>query len=62
MKSDPTDQSIAATNQLHDEIDKLIHRYSKESDVTTYQVIGMLEVIKHDLLHENSGPLPKDGG
>lgn len=52
MKSDPSDQSILATNQLHDEIEKLIHRYSKESDVTMYQVLGMLEIIKSDLIKE----------
>ena len=52
MLDEPTEKSIEATNQLHDEIETLIHRYSKDSDVTAYQIIGMLEVIKSDLIKE----------
>jgi len=42
-------------DQMRDEIWKVIDRYSKESDVTGYQTIGLLEAIKADLLDQ----LPK---
>jgi hypothetical protein len=35
---------------LKNEIEALICRYSQESDVTVYSVIGALEVIKQNLM------------
>lgn len=39
-----------ASNQLRVEIRNLIRRYGRESDVTVYQAIGILEIVKLDLV------------
>jgi len=39
-----------AGNQLRDTLYKDILRYAQESDMTAYQVIGVLESLKFDLL------------
>ena len=43
---------LMVSDQIRAEIHAVIDRYSKESDVTTYQVIGALEVVKMDLMEE----------
>lgn len=43
-------EDIPASDQLRKEIHAVISRYSQESDVTTYQVIGVLEIVKLDLV------------
>lgn len=43
-------QAVKASNQLRLEIDNVIDRYSDEADLTAYQVIGILEVIKADII------------
>jgi hypothetical protein len=40
-----------AGNQLRDTLYKDILRYAQESDMTAYQVIGVLESLKFDLLN-----------
>ena len=35
---------------LKKEIEAMIYRYSQESDVTVYSVIGALEVVKQNLM------------
>ena len=40
-----------AGNQLRDTLYKDILRYDQESDMTAYQVIGVLESLKFDLLN-----------
>ena len=40
-----------AGNQLRDTLYKDILRYAHESDMTAYQVIGVLESLKYDLLN-----------
>lgn len=40
----------SATDQLRSEIHKLLKRYGKESDVTVYQILGLLRVIEFDLV------------
>jgi hypothetical protein len=40
-----------AGNQLRDTLYKDILRYAHESDMTAYQVIGILESLKFDLLN-----------
>lgn len=37
-------------NQLREEMYNMIIRYGKESDITVYQAIGVLEVLKFDLI------------
>jgi hypothetical protein len=46
-----------AGNQLRDTLYKDILRYAHESDMTAYQVIGVLESLKFDLLNamQNAG-------
>lgn len=39
-----------ADNQLRHEIVELIQRYGVETNMTVYQAIGLLEVVKRDLL------------
>lgn len=45
-----SDQSVQASAQLRRELIALIRRYGYESDVTVYQAIGVLEVVKLDLI------------
>ena len=40
-----------AGNQLRDTLYKDILRYAQESDMTAYQVLGVLESLKFDLLN-----------
>ena len=40
-----------AGNQLRDTLYKDILRYAQESDLTAYQVIGVLESLKFDILN-----------
>lgn len=39
-----------APSQLRREIMNIIRRYGQESDVTIYQAIGALEIVKADLI------------
>jgi len=39
-----------ASDQLRQEIREVIRRYGQESDVTVYQAIGVLEIVKFDLV------------
>lgn len=39
-----------ASDQLRREIHDVIRRYGQESDVTVYQAIGVLEIVKLDLV------------
>jgi len=51
-----------AGNQLRDTLYKDILRYAQESDMTAYQVIGVLESLKFDLLNamQNAGKDEED--
>lgn len=40
------------THQLYVELCRTIQRYGRESDITVYQMIGILERIKLDFLNE----------
>lgn len=39
-----------ASDQLRRELHAVIRRYGQESDVTVYQAIGVLEIVKLDLV------------
>lgn len=39
-----------ASNQLRREILNIISRYGSESDVTIYQILGVLTIIQHDMI------------
>lgn len=41
---------LTASRQLRDEIHSAITRYGKESNVTVYQALGVLEIVKIDLV------------
>ena len=41
-----------AAEQLHDEVRKLINRYSAESDLRIMDVIAVLEKVKLDCVHQ----------
>lgn len=43
-------QSLGASRLLRQEILNTIRRYGQESDVTVYQAIGVLEIVKLDLV------------
>jgi len=47
--TDQTNNAEAPT-QLRREILNIIRRYGQESDVTVYQALGALEVVKADLI------------
>lgn len=44
------DGFITTSNQLRHEIKNVIRRYGVESDVTVYQALGVLEIVKMDLI------------
>jgi len=46
------DSFITAGNQLYREIKKVIRRYDRESDITSFQILGALESVKMDI-HED---------
>ena len=56
VEGDSQSQEFAAISQLRVEMHKLIMRYGEESDVTLYQVLGMLEVVKQDLMDLRKKP------
>lgn len=39
-----------ASDQIVNEIGSVMRRYAHESDVTVYQLIGALEIVKSDLI------------
>lgn len=43
-------QPVPASDQLRHEIHEAIRRYGEESDATVYQAIGVLEIVKLDLV------------
>lgn len=47
---DDSDPHLDAGNQMRVEIHKIISRYGEESDVSVYTTIGVLEVVKANLL------------
>ena len=49
--SEENNFNCQAGNQLRDTLYKDILRYAQESDMTAYQVIGVLESLKFDLLN-----------
>jgi len=55
--SEQDDFNVNAGNQLRQTLYKDIVRYAQESDLTGFQVIGVLESLKFDILNamENSG-------
>jgi septum formation topological specificity factor MinE len=52
MSENNTDNSVPldASNKLRRELLSVIKRYGNESDVTFYQVLGTLEVVKSDII------------
>lgn len=44
------DYNLTASNQLRREIHAVIRRYGQESAVTVYQAIGVMEIVKFDLV------------
>ena len=49
--SEENNFNCQAGNQLRDTLYKDILRYAQESDMTAFQVIGVLESLKYDLLN-----------
>jgi hypothetical protein len=49
--SEENNFNCQAGNQLRDTLYKDILRYAQESDLTAFQVIGVLESLKYDLLN-----------
>jgi hypothetical protein len=47
------------STQLKNEIHNVISRYGQESDVTVYETIAVLEIIKFELI-EHLGSIPED--
>lgn len=45
-----SDVAIPASDQLRKELHDVLRRYGQESDVTVYQCIGVLEIVKLDLV------------
>jgi hypothetical protein len=45
------DKKLDASHQLRVEIDKVISRYADESDMTACQVVGVIEMIKFDIIN-----------
>jgi hypothetical protein len=43
-------ESESRTEQLRDEIVRMIDRYADESDMTLAETIGTLEIVKMDIL------------
>ena len=52
--SEENNFNCQAGNQLRDTLYKDILRYAQESDMTAFQVIGVLESLKFDLLNAMS--------
>lgn len=48
MSAEP--HNPTASDQLRRELHDVIYRYGVESDVTVYQAIGVLEMVKLDLV------------
>lgn len=46
--NDPT----VASDQLRKEMLSLAIRYGEESDITVYQILGVLEIVKLDLVDQ----------
>lgn len=44
------DYGVNAGSMLRKELRSVIQRYGQESDVTVYQLIGCLEVVKQDVI------------
>lgn len=44
------DQSVPASDQLRKQIHDVIRRYGQESELTVYQAVGVLEIVKLDLV------------
>jgi len=53
-------KTLSASDQLRDEIFNMCVRYGDESDISIYQTIGALEVVKANLLDflDNRHPKP----
>lgn len=51
-----------AATQMTNEIVAVIDRYSSESDVTVYETIGALEVVKMELLEALANMPRNEGG
>ena len=49
-----------AGNQLRETLFKDIVRYAKESDMTAFQAIGVLESLKYDLLNAMTNLIKED--
>lgn len=49
MPNDET-HNPTASDQLRREIHAVIRRYGQESQVTAYQAIGVLEIVKFDIV------------
>lgn len=49
---------MSASEQLREEINKAITRYGEESDVTVAETLGVLELVKAELIDRlrTSGP------
>lgn len=50
MADSDNNKTTDASSQLRREIRNVIRRYGEESDVTVYQAIGVLEIVKLDLV------------
>lgn len=48
--SDDTSPVVTPSSQMRREIHSVVRRYGEESDVTVYQIIGVLEIVKLDLI------------
>ena len=40
---------ISSGSQLYEEVHNVIRRYERESDITTFQIIGALDAVKMDI-------------
>lgn len=48
------EQPETACDQLRNEMHAVIRRYGYESDLTVYQVMGVMEIVKIDLVLERA--------
>ena len=46
---DGLERSVETSNQLREELRKTIHRFCCEGDLTYFQILGVLEVVKDDI-------------
>jgi hypothetical protein len=49
--SEEHEKALSASHQLRKELDAVIDRWAEESDMTACQLVGVLEMIKFDIIN-----------